>query len=158
LDSSVVPEGIQESVVVVSDKSPETIIQLVGMTINNFKKQQLSYNDDQLRLLIQARNETEAMGIVTKFMALSEEERAMDSMNRRKGLGRWAVGGTSVIFKYDADYWVRERAENEAAGIDENVYGLNPEEQLERAEGGYDVGDGNDEFAGEEGYGGGEDS
>ena len=119
--------------------------QLVGVSVNLFKKQQLSYDDEKLRLLIQARNEKEAISIVKQTMEMSNEERAMDTLNRRLGLGKWAVGGTKVIFQYDADYWLREVKERETAGIgdgQDDEFRIEPltEEQLDAEEGGYDHG------------------
>ena len=69
----------------------------------------------------------------------------MDTLNRRLGLGKWAVGGTKVIFQYDADSWLREVKERETAGIgdgQDDEFRIEPltEEQLDAEEGGYDHG------------------
>jgi hypothetical protein len=118
------------------------MVQLVGVCVNLFKKQQLTYDDEKLRLLIQARNEKEAIAIVRQTVEMTDEERAIDSLNRRLGLGKWAVGGTKVIFQYDPDYWMREAAEREAAGIEDDTGLVRPptEEELDAEEGGYDHG------------------
>ena len=128
----------------------KSLAQLVGVSVNLFKKQQLTYDDEKLRLLIQARNEKEAIAIVKQTKEMNDEERAIDSLNRRLGLGKWSVGGTKVIFQYDADYWMREAAEREAAGIGEEGEGeFRPpltEEQQDAEEGGYDHGRDADEI------------
>jgi hypothetical protein len=122
----------------------KSLAQLVGVSINLFKKQQLTYDDEKLRLLIQARNEKEAIAIVKQTKEMNDEERAIDSLNRRLGLGKWSVGGTKVIFQYDADYWMREAAERGAAGIGEEGEGEFraplTDEQQDAEEGGYDHG------------------
>ena len=133
-----------EETPVVSPGIEKSLGQLVGVSINLFKKQQLTYDDEKLRLLIQARNEKEAIAIVKQTKEMNDEERAIDSLNRRLGLGKWSVGGTKVIFQYDADYWMREAAERGAAGIGEEGEGeFRPpltDEQQDAEEGGYDHG------------------
>ena len=136
------------------DVTLKYLIQLVGMSINNFKKQQLSYNEEELRTLIHARNEMEAIDIVNKYVQMSDEERAIDTVNRRLGIGeKWSVGGTKVIWQYDADHYDREVEERAAAGIgggDYDTYGV------DMGEGGYDQG-GNNPYDDDGGEGGGGD-
>jgi len=119
----------------------KVMTQLVGVSINLFKKQQLTYDNEKLRLLIQARNEKEAISIVKQTMEMSDEERSIDTLNRRLGLGKWSVGGTKVIFRYDPEYWMREVKEREAAGIgteEEEEFRPLTEEEEDDEEGGYD--------------------
>jgi hypothetical protein len=133
------------------DVSLKYLIQLVGMSINNFKKQQLSYNEEELRTLIHARNEMEAMDIVNKYVQMSDEERAIDTVNRRLGIGeKWSVGGTKVIWQYDPDHYDREVEERAAAGIGGGGYDMYG---MDMGEGGYDQG-GNNPFDDDGGEGG----
>jgi hypothetical protein len=60
-------------------------------------------------------------------------ERAVELMNKRLGLGKWAVGGTKLIYAYDKDYYDLERQKREAAGIID-FPGLGPD-QMEAFEG-----------------------
>lgn len=125
------------------DVSMKNIIQLVAMSANNFKKQHLSYDEAELRTLIHARNEMEAMDIVNKYVHMSAEERAIDTVNRRLGIGeKWSTGGTSVIWKYDADHYEREVEERAAAGIGGGGYDMY----------GTDLGEGGYENAGNNSY------
>jgi len=48
---------------------------------------------------------------------LSPEEKAVELMNKRLGLGKWSVGGTKVIYAYDKDYYDLERQRRLDAGI-----------------------------------------
>jgi hypothetical protein len=50
-------------------------------------------------------------------IGLSEEERAIELINKKLGLGKWAVGGTKLIYAYDKDYYDLEREKRLAAGI-----------------------------------------
>jgi hypothetical protein len=48
---------------------------------------------------------------------LSDEERSVELMNKKLGIGKWAVGGTKLIYAYDKDYYDQERQKRMAAGI-----------------------------------------
>jgi len=72
-------------------------------------------------------------------------------MNKRLGLGEWAVGGTKLIYKYDKDYYDLEREKDEAAGIDNwrSSEGgeWNPQgEALDDAAGDYGYGESSDDY------------
>lgn len=57
------------------------------------------------------------MNIIKNFDKLTDEEKHIELQNKRLGLGKWAVGGTSKIYKYDAEYYDEEREKRLAAGI-----------------------------------------
>jgi len=41
----------------------------------------------------------------------------IEKMKKRLGIGKWAVGGTKVIYAYDKDYYDLERQKRLDAGI-----------------------------------------
>lgn len=90
------------------------ILNLLFIKYNNEK---LSYDDDKIKLLIAIRDEKERVNVVKQFNDLSDEERAIELMNKRLGLGKWAVGGTKLIYSYDKDYYDLERQKRLDAGI-----------------------------------------
>ena len=55
--------------------------------------------------------------MIKDFNKLSEDERRVELMNKRLGIGRWAVGGTSLTWKYDADYYDLESQRRQEAGL-----------------------------------------
>ena len=44
-------------------------------------------------------------------------ERAVELINKKLGLGKWAVGGTKAIWAYDKDNYDKEREDRVKAGI-----------------------------------------
>jgi len=85
--------------------------------LEKYDKEKLSYDDDKIKLLIAIRDEKERVGIVKNMNALTDEERSIELMNKRLGLGKWAVGGTKLIYAYDKDYYDLERQKRMDAGI-----------------------------------------
>ena len=67
----------------------------------------------------------------------------MELMNKRKGLGKWAVGGTKLIYAYDKEYYDQEREKRLQAGIMDDMDDMGDMG---------DMGDENDEPFEEEGY------
>jgi hypothetical protein len=92
-------------------------LELVALTLNKYKRERISFNDQEIKELIAIRNEKERVNVIAEFNKLTDEERAVELMNKRLGLGKWAVGGTKLIYAYDKDYYDLERQKREAAGI-----------------------------------------
>ena len=98
-------------------QSTEILMRFVADSLDKFNREQLSYNDEQLREQIMIRNEKEKADIITMFDKMGEDEKAVELMKKQLGIGRWAVGGTKAIWGYDIDQYERERDERARAGI-----------------------------------------
>jgi hypothetical protein len=68
---------------------------------------------------IEVRNEKERSNILNKFNNMDEDERKLEILKKKLGLGDWSVGGTKLIYAYNADYWDLEREKRIEAGIDD---------------------------------------
>lgn len=114
-----IPPGteIKTPIKSIGDSSMLLLLQIVGLTLNKYKMERLSFNDQEIKELIAIRNEKERVNVIAEFNKLTDEERAVELMNKRLGLGKWAVGGTKLIYAYDKDYYDLERQKREAAGI-----------------------------------------
>jgi len=105
-----------------------------------YQSERFKLTDDQIRIEIAKRNEKEKMLIISKLDRMTKEEKAVELLKKKYGMGEWAVGGTKAIFTYDPDQYIKEthqRAEMDALGIEAAEPG---------AEAGYDndqVGDDN---------------
>lgn len=138
--------------------SLDFLLELISHQLRKYKDESLAFDDERIKYLIAVRNEKERVNIIREFNGLTDEQREVELMNKRLGLGKWAVGGTKVIYAYDADYWDEERTKRLDAGIfdfpgsgDGQVEGLGGhevdelgfrvygDEEMER-DGGYDHG------------------
>lgn len=99
---------------------PSAILFLLRMMMASFekyKKESLSFNDKQIKDLIAVREERERVNVVEQFNQLDAEQRKVEVMQRKLGIGKWAVGGTKVIYAYDKDYYDQERKKRLDAGL-----------------------------------------
>ena len=135
INPSEIPPGteIKSSVKSIGDPSMRFLLELVALTLNKYKRERMSFNDQEIKELIAIRNEKERVNVIAEFNKLTDEERAVELMNKRLGLGKWAVGGSKLIYAYDKDYYDLERQKREAAGIID-FPGLGPD-QMEALDG-----------------------
>jgi hypothetical protein len=112
-------------------QSTSILMNMVADSLIKFDKEQLAYNDEELREKIQIRNEKEKADIISMFDKMSEEEKVIEQYKKQLGIGRWAVGGTKAIWGYDIEQYEREREERARAGIiDFPGYGPNDVPEL----------------------------
>jgi hypothetical protein len=119
LDSSDLPPDFEDVSAVRSagDPSMKFLVVLIAETLAKYNAERLSFNDEELKQMIAIRNEKERVNVISEFDKLTDEERAIEVMNKRLGIGKWAVGGTKLIYAYDKDYYDLEREKRLAAGI-----------------------------------------
>lgn len=119
LNSDDIPSDtvITSSIKNIGDPSIQYIRNLLVSILTKYKNERLSYDDQQIKDLIAIRDEKERVNVVNEFNKLTDEERVIELMNKRLGLGKWAVGGTKLIYAYDKDYYDLERQKRISAGI-----------------------------------------
>lgn len=119
INPSEIPKGteITSPIRSVGDPSMRLLLEILALTLNKYKRERLSFNDQEIKELIAIRNEKERVNVIAEFNKLTDEERAIELVNKKLGLGKWAVGGTKLIYAYDKDYYDLERQKREAAGI-----------------------------------------
>ena len=119
LDSSRVPTsiGYQSTVDAMMDRSIEFLLRMVSSSLNKYTREYLSYDANAIKNIIAASEEKERVNVVREFSALSDEERKVALMIKRRGMGKWAVGGTKLIHSYDKEYYDQERQKRIDAGI-----------------------------------------
>lgn len=102
------------SAITVPSKLPAKILQACLLKYN---QEALKYSDDQIRELIQDRVEKEKAEIIKDKNTMTPEQRKLDNLLQRLGMGKWAVGGTKAIWRYDPNQYVSEKEAMAAAGI-----------------------------------------
>jgi hypothetical protein len=84
-------------------------IQILDVCIQKIRNEGLNYTEDQIREMINRRDELEKNAFIRRFENLTPEEKAVAKMNKKLGLKEWAVGGTKAIYAYDPEQYERER-------------------------------------------------
>jgi len=96
-------------------------LNILEVCLSRFQLEGLNFSDDQIRDMIARRVEAEKMTFINKLDRLSPEEKKVELMKKRLGLGEWAVGGTKAIFSLDADQYDRERLQRIEMGVGDFV-------------------------------------
>lgn len=89
----------------------------VSEMAKRFKEEGLHLTPERIRELIAIRKEKEATNILKKMTKMSRGEKDIAKIQMKYGLGEWAVGGTTAIYKYDGGQYDKERGQREEAGI-----------------------------------------
>ena len=81
----------------------------------------MNFSEDQIRDMIARRIEAEKMTFINRLDRLTPEEKKVELMKKRLGLGEWSVGGTKAIFSLDPDQYERERVQRIEMGVGDFV-------------------------------------
>lgn len=89
----------------------------VSEMVKRFNEEGLHLTPERIRELIAIRKEKEATNILKKMTKMTRGEKEVAKIQMKFGLGEWAVGGTSAIYKYDGGQYDKERDQRAEAGI-----------------------------------------
>jgi hypothetical protein len=90
----------------------ETLPAMIGKTIQNFMEQQLTYDDERVKLIIADSAEKEKQVMLSNFKKLTDEQRRVEQINKALKLGRFALGADWKKFsQYSAELFDTRRAE-----------------------------------------------
>ena len=148
-------QGRKSAMSAVSNPSATFILEVITSFLTKYGKEKLSYDEKEIKNLIAIRDEKERVNVVAEFNKLSDEERSVELTNKKLGIGKWAVGGTKLIYAYDKDYYDQERQKRMAAGIVDFSGSGNGEPEVPSGRDYDDVGlreYGDDEYEQEGGY------
>ena len=117
--NTVVPENIinNDSVPDGIDNTARIPGEIVKELLTKFRTESFRLNADDIRIEIARRAEKEKMLIISKFDSMSPEEKAIEGMKKRLGLGDWAIGGTKAIYLYNPEQYERDRVQRTNMGI-----------------------------------------
>jgi hypothetical protein len=115
--------------VAIADASARLILNIVSVSIAKATKERLTFNEEEIRDMIAVRKAKEEMEIVTMFANMSDDRRAAELTMKRLGIGeKWSIGGTKLVYAYDAGQYSREKAERARAGIGDDEFGIGTNE------------------------------
>ena len=97
---------------------PLTILEVCLSRLN---LEGLNLSEEAIRDMIARRNDAEKITFINRLDRLTPEEKKVELMKKRLGLGEWAVGGTKAIFALDPDQYEREREQRIEMGLGDFV-------------------------------------
>jgi predicted metal-dependent hydrolase len=96
------------------------LMEAIMFHVEKYSREKLTFDPKELKTRIEAINEKEKSNIIKELDNLkksNEDLFTIEKMKKRLGIGKWAVGGTKVIYAYDKDYYDLERQKRLDAGI-----------------------------------------
>jgi hypothetical protein len=105
------------------DLGAKATIQILDVCLNRLQVEGLKFSDQQVRDMISRRAEAEKVSMINKLAKMTPEEKKVELMKKRLGLGDWAIGGTKAIYAYDPEQYERERAQRDEMGLGMEVVG-----------------------------------
>ena len=119
INPNVVPESLkglasQRSYI---DRSGALLLLATKKAMALFKTEYLALTPDDIKILLRVRAEKETDQFIKRINDMSENEKFVEMQNKLLRTGRYAIGGSEAIYKYDPEYAAREALERQAAGI-----------------------------------------
>ena len=135
-DPNLVPSGEQ---IEAGPTEPKGAMQILSICLGRFRVEGLNFTADEIRTMIARRDEVEKMRMIGKLDSMSPERKAVELLNKRLGLGDWAVGGSKAIREHNEDQYERERRERgEMVGLMEGAPAADEGEGYDNAQTGDD--------------------
>ena len=89
----------------------------VEAVLSQFASENVSFDAEKVLLEVDKLKEKEKLSFIDDLDKLTVEERQIELAKKKLGIGRWAIGGTKLVFQYDPDQWSRnmEQAKHTAS-------------------------------------------
>ncbi len=110
VDPNTIPAGVEFEEGGVADNA-RGAMEILKLCITQFNAEGLNFTPEQIKALMARRDEVEKMRLIKKLDEMSPEKKRVELLNKKLGLGDWAIGGTKLIYAYDKDQYEREREE-----------------------------------------------
>lgn len=116
MNPNVVPPGGGEGAAAV-DVGARAPIQILDVLVQKLRGEGLNFTPEQIREAIEDRTRRENAIFTRKYDNMTPEQKQVEKMKKRLGLGDWAVGGTAAVYRYDEAMYEFERKQREAMGL-----------------------------------------
>jgi hypothetical protein len=97
--------------------NPRILLEFIEMTLIKYGQEKLSFSDQDIKNMIEIRNEKERQTFIKDFDVLDDEMRRVELTKKYLGIGKWAFGASKAVYAYDPEQWDREQVERAKAGI-----------------------------------------
>lgn len=99
------------------EPSARVPLNILQVCLSRLEVEGLNFTEEQIRDMISRRVEAEKMTFINRLDRLSPDEKKVELMKKRLGLGEWSVGGTKAIYSLDPDQYEREREQRIEMGL-----------------------------------------
>ena len=119
-------EAVKESArASLNDSSIKTLLAIVNDITTLFQQYQLSYNDDQLKQILEERAEKEKQVMLGSLQAMSPEQKNIHKLQRLLGIGEFGIDIIKQVVRYNKGQVKQDTNVMKAAGMALSVSGAN---------------------------------
>lgn len=93
------------------DASSRAALQILYILLKRFREEGIQFSPDQIREALAKRKEAEKIRIINRIDKMSDEEKKVELINKKYGLGEWARGSTKGIAILNAEQYDYENME-----------------------------------------------
>ena len=119
LDPNHVPDEFESEVVApesILESESQVVLQYFAALLTKIKTEGLDFSSEQIKQMIEDNAEQEKMTYIKKMDVMSRERKQVELLNKKLGLGDYAVGGSRAIREYDPDQYMKEKQQRLIAG------------------------------------------
>lgn len=102
-------EAQSDASIAESGRASMSIQKTVRAFLRKYSEEKLASSPELIREMIAKAQEKEQDGIINELDAMSEDDKRLELIKKKLGIGRWAIGGTKLIWAYNADQYDKER-------------------------------------------------
>jgi hypothetical protein len=106
-------------------ESDTFLLKFIDTVLRKYQENYLLYDPNSNRQKLEESKEREKQRFIGEFDKIKDEdERRIAVVKKRLGLGKWSIGGTKLVYKYDPKQWVKNRDETSLTyGIEGDTMG-----------------------------------
>jgi hypothetical protein len=97
-------------------ESITTLYKAFGQALLKYSKGSSVPSEEEIRLILEQRAEAERDKFVKKLDKMTADRRKVELVNKKLGLGDWAIGGSRAIREYNPERFIAEQEERQQAG------------------------------------------
>ena len=91
--------------------------QIISELIIRYESETFRLTEEEIKLAVAIRNEKEKMLFINKLDKLTPEEKRLELIQKKLGLGEWSRGGTKSIYAYNSEQYEFERNQRAEMGL-----------------------------------------
>jgi hypothetical protein len=84
----------------------------INKLINKFREEHLSYEPNSIRQILEESKEREKQRFISEFDKKTPLGKSIEMMNKKYGIGKYAIGGSKLLYKYNKKQWDINDKEN----------------------------------------------
>jgi DNA replication initiation complex subunit (GINS family) len=114
MDPHSIPESDEE---LPNTVNMQTLYVAIAESFDRYMTSNRIPTEQEIRTKLEERVEAEKQKFIGELDVMSAERRKLELTLKSLGMGKWAVGGSMTIRKYDAQRYEDERVERAQAGL-----------------------------------------